>query len=252
MSLILEALRKSEAERRRGQAPDLHAELPPLAAARPKRIPAWLGVGAAVVVLAGAVWWLSSPRAPQVAETPAPLAAKPTQPLEPVVDPTFPPVERIEPAPVARMPVTPEPAEPIEPAGRTPAPPMPTAVPIRTSPAASATTGTGSAAPVAGTTATDPAAQPAPPTPKRPSASVTGRTAVPPSVAELPAAERGQLPELKLTMHMWDQQPGQRFIILDGNRYGEGDRVGAAVISRIDPDGVILELNGRAVRLPLR
>lgn len=85
-----------------------------------------------------------------------------------------------------------------------------------------------------------------------PSASVPGRPAVPPSVAELPAAERGQLPELKLTMHMWNQQPAQRFVILDGNRYGEGDRVGAAVISRIDPDGVILELNGRAVRLPLR
>ena len=36
MSLILEALRKSEAERRRGQVPGLHAELPP--AARPTRM----------------------------------------------------------------------------------------------------------------------------------------------------------------------------------------------------------------------
>ena len=32
MSLILEALRKSEAERRRGEMPDLRAELPPPAA----------------------------------------------------------------------------------------------------------------------------------------------------------------------------------------------------------------------------
>ena len=34
MSLILEALRKSEAERRRGEMPDLRAELPPPVAAR--------------------------------------------------------------------------------------------------------------------------------------------------------------------------------------------------------------------------
>ena len=34
MSLILEALRKSEAERRRGDAPDLRVELPPPAATK--------------------------------------------------------------------------------------------------------------------------------------------------------------------------------------------------------------------------
>ena len=34
MSLILEALRKSEAERRRGSTPDVAMELPPVPAAR--------------------------------------------------------------------------------------------------------------------------------------------------------------------------------------------------------------------------
>jgi general secretion pathway protein B len=34
MSLILEALRKSEAERRRGESPDLRTELPPVASRR--------------------------------------------------------------------------------------------------------------------------------------------------------------------------------------------------------------------------
>jgi hypothetical protein len=53
-------------------------------------------------------------------------------------------------------------------------------------------------------------------------------------------------------MHMWNPQPAQRFVILDGTRYGEGDRVGPATITAIDTDGVVLDLNGRAVRLPLR
>ena len=41
MSLILEALRKSEAERRRGAVPDVAMELPPQAMARPRALPAW-------------------------------------------------------------------------------------------------------------------------------------------------------------------------------------------------------------------
>ena len=41
MSLILEALRKSEAQRRRAQAPDLRAELPPAPLQRRVAIPAW-------------------------------------------------------------------------------------------------------------------------------------------------------------------------------------------------------------------
>ena len=40
MSLILEALRKSEAERRRGSTPDVAMELPPVAVARARATPA--------------------------------------------------------------------------------------------------------------------------------------------------------------------------------------------------------------------
>ena len=57
MSLILEALRKSEAERRRGEAPDLRVELPP--PPPPKRrasVLAWLAGGLAVAVLMAWLW----------------------------------------------------------------------------------------------------------------------------------------------------------------------------------------------------
>src|SRR5690606_19848540 len=63
MSLILEALRKSEAERRRGEAPDLRVELPPPPPPKPGILrAAWLAGGLAVAVLAVAALW---PRAEQ-------------------------------------------------------------------------------------------------------------------------------------------------------------------------------------------
>ncbi|HEY0505866.1 MAG TPA: hypothetical protein VGD42_20475, partial [Lysobacter sp.] len=72
MSLILDALRKSEAERRRGQVPDLHAELPPLVRVAPpprRRWPAWFA-GVAVLLAAGALGWsLWASRSPVAAGT---------------------------------------------------------------------------------------------------------------------------------------------------------------------------------------
>ena len=52
-------------------------------------------------------------------------------------------------------------------------------------------------------------------------------------------------------MHLWNEDPGRRFVILDGHRLGEGDRTGNAIVERIDPAGVILATDGRRIRLPL-
>ena len=72
MSLILDALRKSEAQRRRGQAPDLFASPPPPAPGTHSRWLQpwpWLSVLAVVVVL-GFLIWPQPPREPD-ALTPA-------------------------------------------------------------------------------------------------------------------------------------------------------------------------------------
>jgi general secretion pathway protein B len=73
-----------------------------------------------------------------------------------------------------------------------------------------------------------------------------------PRIAELPASQRERLPALKMTMHMWNADPARRFVIVDGRRLVEGDRVGDATVRTIDADGVVLELEGQSLRLPLR
>jgi general secretion pathway protein B len=71
-------------------------------------------------------------------------------------------------------------------------------------------------------------------------------------LSDLGSEERGQLPPLKLSMHMWNDVPAQRFVIIDGNRLGIGARIGALTVADIVSDGVVLDWNGRLLKLPLR
>jgi len=234
MSLILEALRKSEAERRRGLPPDLHAELPPTPVRHKHALPGWWWLAPLAAVLGLAAWLVLANRSP------APIAS-------------VPPRTATRPLPVE--PPTPEPLP-----ARTPMPARPAAA-VATAPSATV------AAPPASDVGNDaptriaiPApAPPAPvsaPTPAPPSAPVasvaptdSGRVLL---VGELDAETRNALPPLKLSMHLWNEDPTRRFVILDGQRLGEGDRVGEASIARIEPDGVLLEWHGRRVRVPVR
>lgn len=72
-----------------------------------------------------------------------------------------------------------------------------------------------------------------------------------PRLADLAAADRASLPPLKLTMHVFADDPAARFVILDGRRLGEGAMVADGIVLRgIDRDGVVIEAQGRALRLP--
>lgn len=72
-----------------------------------------------------------------------------------------------------------------------------------------------------------------------------------PRLADLAAADRASLPPLKLTMHVFADDPASRFVILDGRRLGEGAMVADGIVLRgIDRDGVVIEARGRALRLP--
>ena len=233
MSLILEALRKSEAERRRGLPPDLHTELPPTPPRRGRALPGWWWLVPLAAVLGLAAWLVLANRSP------APIAS-------------VPPPARTATRPLPAEPPTPEPLP-----ARTPMPARPAAA-VATAPSATV------AAPPAPDVGDDaptrtaiPAPAPAsPPTPAPPPAPIapvapadSGRVLL---VGELDAETRNALPPLKLSMHLWNEDPTRRFVILDGQRLGEGDRVGEASIARIEPDGVLLEWHGRRVRVPVR
>lgn len=68
-------------------------------------------------------------------------------------------------------------------------------------------------------------------------------------LAALDAASRAALPPLRLSMHVWSEQPAQRFALIDGQRLGEGARLGEVTIETIERDAVILSWRGERLRL---
>ncbi len=214
MSLILDALRKSEAERRRGSTPDVATELPPATLQRVNATPAWLlpaGV-LGVLVLLAAWWWTQRGAAPAASVDAVVAVTVPAPRLE-----SSPPVVVARPvqAPVA---------------GATPS------VPIAAPPVVAATQP--SAAIVS-----DPTPAPLRPLPAARPAAVEAS-----EVADIDATS---LPPVKLSMHMWDASPSKRFVILDGQRMAEGDRNGEVTVVAIKRDGVIVERKGERARVPL-
>ena len=217
MSLILEALRKSEAERRRGPAPDVATELPPLPMARTRPLPGWLlpAVLLTAMVLLAAWWW--SQRDVSIGAQPVgPAAATPMRPPRTEVP--------AQPVVIHRPAATTVVAVP--PVATSPALPVPVATLPPTTPAS-----------------VPPAAQPRPPAP--PASVATANTT---DIANIDAVP---IPPVKLSMHIWDESPARRFVILDGQRMGEGDRSGDLRVVAIERDGVIVERNGARARVPL-
>ncbi len=206
MSLILEALRKSEAERRRGQTPDVAAELSPPPAPARIDLARWMWPVLGLVALLAAlpvlaIWWTT--RTPA---TPAPRAA-------PAV------ATEIQPAAApAVVPRRPQPVPKLAPAA--PAP-LPSPAPARVPPVAVATPEPAPAS-----------APPPAPTPPAPPAAVG-------------------LPGVRLSMHLWNDDPARRFVVLNGQRMMEGERNGDLLLVEILRDGVLVERNGQRARIDL-
>ncbi|MGB9430406.1 MAG: general secretion pathway protein GspB [Gammaproteobacteria bacterium] len=73
----------------------------------------------------------------------------------------------------------------------------------------------------------------------------------PPPLDTLPLAFQQSLPPLHLDVHSYAQNPADRFVVINMQRYQAGDTLkeGPKVLE-IVPDGVILEYNGQAFLLP--
>ena len=232
MSLILDALRKSEAERQRGKSPDLFASTPGLPMPLRERLRLWPVLVFLLLLLASAwvIWRGESRRTESETDTsPAatPQAAAGVQAIEPLDE--APPSAAATPHPQPIAPPAPPAAAPTPDAFRQPA--------------------STASAPSAVAEHPEPAiALPDRPPPTAPADSPTEESL--PSVAVLDTATRAALPPLKLSMHVYGQEAAKRFAIIDGKRVSEGSLLGSGVVEAIRRDGVVLNVNGQRVLVP--
>lgn len=195
MSYILDALRKADAERDRGNVPGIHAQ-PSFGDARPGGTPAksrtaitiaFVAFAAAVAVVAlvalgGFLPWFFMSRSappPSTGVVPAPVAVAPAPVAPSIAPPIEAPKPRLEPAPVVRK-------------------PRPTAT------AASA--------------AVAPDAKPA----------ATAERVY--ALAELPDEIRRQLPNLAVGGSMYSTKPADRILIINGQVLHEGDAIAPGLV----------------------
>jgi general secretion pathway protein B len=65
------------------------------------------------------------------------------------------------------------------------------------------------------------------------------------SIKELPAAIKSSLPELKMTVHSYNEQPQTRFVVMNNNTIREGQPINVDMkVEQITPNGVILNYQG--------
>jgi len=211
MSYILEALRKSEAERARGEPPDLGTvHQTPARRRRPGSALAFLA-GVLLVNAALFGYWLLQP-------TPAARG----------VDPGA--------APAAR------PRSQAEPGGRAGTEPVRSDDVATSAPATEIPTAT-SAVPNASQARAEASAA-------APQAAADTRGSEPVDLDALPEALRARLPRLRISTHIYSEDPSLREVTINGRRFVPGDHVGDGLrLERITADGVVLALDGRHFRM---
>lgn len=267
MSYILDALRRAEAERQRGAVPGLHAQavagLPNAAAAAPGAAARRLGLAAAALLLglALAAAWLLRPAAapgmpvvvlPAPAPPLTPAAARPPGPAAPpsvaAVLPTPAPVAAAgawPPAlPTASQALPPaQPGRAETPPGTPPSPPLPAAVALQ--PSSSARRLALAPASIASATlAAEVALAPAQP------ATATAPARLP-RLAELPGAQQRELGPLLVGGAMHAEQAALRIVILNGQVFHEGDKLGPDLqVQQIRLKSVVMSHRGQRFELP--
>ncbi len=260
MSIILDALRKSEAARRRNEAPALFDAMPTAVAPERTR-PTWplwaIGV-IGIAALALALWLVlrASPQADtraivtDTARTEADVQqtnVEPATATATAIDPT----QNATPTAQAIMPTDASPPAPRD-VAEAPAPLPPPNIASVPVPPASETIAEPTRNPVVQNSMAPSIETPARPEPAPNNAFRSPQSDGPLALADLDADTRKQLPPLKLSMHMWHETPAKRFVILDGQRLREGDVLGDIVIERITRDGAALSWRGSALKIDWR
>ncbi len=72
------------------------------------------------------------------------------------------------------------------------------------------------------------------------------------TINELPDGYIENLPKLNIDIHSYDKQPGRSYVLINMEKYREGDRLTEGpLVSDILPDGVVLEHRGERFILPI-
>jgi general secretion pathway protein B len=231
MSFILDALKKSENERARQHGPALlEARVVP-----PRRgPPAWAIVVGVVLVanlaLLAYVLLRPAPVTPAAAPAAAPVAAAPAPAQAPAPAP----------APVAAAPVAPATAAP---APQAYVPPVEPAA----SPPPAAVVNPADFAP-ARPPGTLPPRSLAAPSPVGNGGAGTMDPSLP-TAADLNARGAG-VPDLNLALHVYDDAPANRYVLINSQRLREGESTTDGVrVERITPEGALLSWRGQRFRL---
>lgn len=228
MSYILEALKKSQAERQLGELPSIHAPQVQLhdgaASASARRTPVWLALGGVAVAVAAALllWqpWQADAAAPAAAAVvPAVLAQAVPAPL-----PVAAPPAAVAPAPVAAF-----------------VPPAATAAPVH------------HARPVAepkqetpGQAVSPPVAAPAPAVPSTPTAEESV-----PGMRDLPEPIQRQIPAIAIGGYIYSKNPADRLLLIDKVLRHEGEELAPGlVLEKLQPKAAIFSFKGYRYRVP--
>ena len=267
MSYILEALKKAQAERQLGNAPDIHtpAAVPlPAASAAANRKPLLIGLGAGVLVAgiaAGLVWRAKTP-----AGEPAVLARNDAAPAVAAA----PPAAAVAPPPVLAAPVPPQSAPPA-----VPDTPAPQAAPVQAKPApASAPASAPVVAPPsvsqrapaprkaaapppvadavpeavylpAPARTPEPAPAPAPVRAPEPSAEENLRT-----LQQLPDAIQREIPRVAVGGYIYSPNPADRLLLVDKTLRREGEELAPGlVLERLTSKYAVMNYRGTRYRV---
>ncbi len=218
MSYILDALRKSDQQRRRNAAPTL-LTLQPSAVVRKR--PAYLAYGLAAAILVGGgvvIGWLRPWQSEQAAPRgPEPVAVKP-----------------IEARPIETNPIEAKPGQAASTASGIAPPATPVPKPDGLPPEAKAPDSAGAAAP-----------------PERrvdiAAADAAGETVI--SMESLPLSIQQELPKIAISVHAYSKTPARRLVGIGNRILHEGDYLAPGLkLEEITADGMILGYKGYRFR----
>ena len=247
MSLILEALKKSEQQRRLGEMPNLGT---PVTATRRRRSPLpWLAVVVVLALGAAGGWRYLRQHAAQAPATAPGESASVKATTKAATEPGITNTPRpLPPKPVSSPTQTTQATIPAPPPRKESTSPVPAPAPARAPvPSPAPVAAPVPAPPPAPVAAPAPAAQtpaPAVPAPPAPAANDV------PTIDEMPPDVRNALPALPITMQVYSPDPKRRFAIIEGTRVTEGENVRGVTLVEIRPSGLVLEFHGRRMLMP--